>query len=69
MACLSSIKLLHFLEHASDTPLTKNAHVIHTYPLEDWGFSFRIAPEQEFFPISLLGTMARPVNEEMQLLV
>ncbi len=65
MAHLSSIKIPDFLDKASGSPLTIEAHVINAYPLEDWGVSFRIALEHESFPSSLLGAMARPVKEEM----
>ncbi len=69
IAYSGSIKPLDALECACGTPLTIEAHVIHTYPLEHWGFSFQIAPEQESFPSSLLGIMTRPVKEEMQILI
>ncbi len=69
IAYLGSIKPLDVPEYACGTPLTIEAHVIHTYPPEVWGVSFQIAPEQESFPSSLMGTMARPVKEEMQLLI
>ncbi len=44
---------------------TTEVFVLHAYPPEDWGFSFRIAPEQESFPSSLLGTFARPVEDKV----
>ncbi len=47
IAYLGSIKPLDVLECACGTPLTIEAHVLHTYPLEHWGYSFRIAPEGE----------------------
>ncbi len=45
IAYLGSIKPLDVLDCACGTPLTIEAHVLHTYPLEHWGYSFRIAPE------------------------
>ncbi len=53
IAYLGSIKPLDVLECACGTPLTIEVHVIHTYPLEVWGVSFRIAPEQEYFLCSV----------------
>ncbi len=41
------MKPLDVLEHACGTPLTIEAHVLHTDPLEDWDYSFWIAPEGE----------------------
>ncbi len=69
IAYLGSIKPLDVLERACVTPLIMEVHVIHTYPPEVWGVSFRIAPEQEYFLCSVLRTLARPVKEEMQLLI
>ncbi len=45
MAYLGSIKPLDVLEHACDTPLIIEVFVLHTYPLKDWGYPFRFAPE------------------------
>ncbi len=47
MAYLGSINPLDVLEHAGGTPLIIEVFVLHTYPLEDWGYSFRIAPKGE----------------------
>ncbi len=47
IAYSGSIKPLDVLECACGTPLTIEAHVLHTYPLEHWVYSFRIAPEGE----------------------
>ncbi len=47
IAYLGSIKPLDAPKRACGTPLTIEVHVIHTYPLEHWGYSFRIAPEGE----------------------
>ncbi len=55
IAYLGSIKPLDVLECAYGTPLTIEVHVIHTYPPEVWGVSFRIAPEQEYFCVPSFG--------------
>ncbi len=47
IAYLGSIKPLDVLEHACDTPLTIEDHVLHRHQLVHWGYSFRIAPEGE----------------------
>ncbi len=47
IAYLGSIKPPDVLECACGTPVTIEAHVLHTYPLEHWGYLFRIAPEGE----------------------
>ncbi len=53
IAYLGSIKPLDVLEHACGTPLIIEAFVLHAYPLEDWGYSHRIAREgrQSSIPI------------------
>ncbi len=47
MTYLGSNKPLDALEHACGTPLIIEVFKLHTYPLEDWGYSFRIAPKGE----------------------
>ncbi len=55
IAYLGSIKPLDVLEHACGTPLILEAFVLHRHQLEDWDYSFRIAPEQESFSSLLFG--------------
>ncbi len=47
IAYLGSTMPFDVLECACGTPLTIGAPVLHTYPLEHWGYSFRIAPKGE----------------------
>ncbi len=47
IAYSGSIKPLDVLECACGTPLTIEGHVLRRHQLEDWGYSFRIAPEGE----------------------
>ncbi len=47
IAYLGSTMPFDVLECACGTPLTIGAHVLHTYPLEHWVYSFQIAPEGE----------------------
>ncbi len=69
MASSRSIKPLDALQHASGIPLIMEAHVLHTYALEDWGYSFWISLEEGSFYNPIFGTLARPVEEEMSLLI
>ncbi len=64
-----SIKPLDVLQHGSGIPLIMEAHVLRMYPLEDWGYSFWIALEEGSFNSPIFGTLARPVEEEMSLLI
>ncbi len=68
MTYLSCIKLLDVLEHAFGTPLVIEVYVLHTCQLEDWGYSFGFKRQNRIpFRVPFLGTLARPVEEEMKL--